>query len=149
MAGVFSFADVNVAISGPFLGSLLLSDSGVAEEGISIEMDGDKVTTLTGASGDIMHSVHKGQTGVITLRLHKTSPKNKILMDAYNYQNQSSAFAGQNVLSLTNVVAGDGFSVAEAAFVKAPNLTWANDANVNEWQFRGRVNGVLGARSQF
>lgn len=143
--GVYSFADVNAAINGPG-GNFLLTDSGIAEEGIGISMDGDKVTTVTGASGDIMHSVHKGQTGTFTIRVHKTDPKNKILGELMNYQNQSSAFAGQNLLTLSNVVSGDGFTVSQAAFVKWPDMTWANDANIQEWVLRGKVNGTFGAR---
>lgn len=44
-----------------------------------------------GADGEVMHSLHAGKSGTITVTLLKTSPVNKKLSLMYNAQSQSSA----------------------------------------------------------
>jgi hypothetical protein len=50
-----------------------------------------KNTMTVGADGEVMHSLHGGKSGTITVTLLKTSPVNKKLSLMYNAQSQSSA----------------------------------------------------------
>jgi hypothetical protein len=57
-----------------------------------------KNTMTIGADGEVMHSLHAGKSGTITVTLLKTSPVNKKLSLMYNAQSQSSALWGNNVI---------------------------------------------------
>jgi hypothetical protein len=57
-----------------------------------------KNTMTIGADGEVMHSLHAGKSGTITVTLLKTSPVNKKLSLMYNAQSQSSATWGNNVI---------------------------------------------------
>lgn len=136
MAGpiAYSFLDVTASIDGPG-GSFSLSDGGIADEGITISMTDDKTSMITGAGGDGMHSLHAAKSGRVTVRFLKNSPKHRQLQTLYNYQTTSSAFTGQNVISMANPVWGDDFQCKYGAFVKLPDNVNAKDGNVMEWAF--------------
>jgi hypothetical protein len=55
-----------------------------AEEGITVTMTEAKNTMTIGADGEVMHSLHAGKSGTITVTLLKTSPVNKKLSLMYN-----------------------------------------------------------------
>jgi len=143
--GTYSFLSVMATISGPGGSVNLGQGAGAAEEGITITYEEDKDTTTTGADGSIMHSLHAGMTGTITLRLLKTSPSNAILNQMFNFQRQPTGINwGQNVIRVMDVVRGDVASGRGMAFTKHPDVSYAKDPAVMEWAFRGVVNETLG-----
>ena len=132
---VYSFEDVQATISGPGGTFSLGAGSGNAQEGISVEFVDDKDGMLMGADGSGVHSLRASNAATITVRLLKTSPVNAQLSQQYRYQKQSSLFWGQNVVTVTNPVTGDDYHCTEVAYKKHTGITWAQDANINEWAF--------------
>jgi hypothetical protein len=140
----YSFISVQARITGPG-GSIEIGNSaGAAKEGITSEYDEDKDKADTGADGQVMHSLHAGQTGTLTFRLLKTSPVNAQLSQMINFQRTFPALWGQNVIRVSDTARGDVVLGREMAFVRNPRVTWAEDADMIEWQFRGVVNESLG-----
>ena len=123
----YSFLDVQASISGPGGSFGLGSGAGAAEEGITTDMVDNKNTMTIGADGSGMHSLHASNAGTFTVRLLKTSPTNRLLNQLYNSQRQSSTLWGQNTVEI--------FDSARGAFRKQPNLVFAKDGNMNEWEF--------------
>lgn len=132
---VYSFEDVAATLVGPGVSASLGAGSANAQEGISVEFIEPKDALLMGADGQGVHSLRASQAARITVRLLKTSPVNSILQTAYDHQRSSSLFWGQNVLTVTNAVTGDDYPCSGVAFEQFPSITWAQDANVNEWRF--------------
>ena len=130
--GVYSFQDVNCAITGP---GITQNVYGVAEEGYSVELEGDKDTLTMAAGGGGMHSLHAAQNGTITLRLLKTSILNQAFCNAYNFQTLSAANHGQNTIVISDPVRGDTISAYGGAFKKMPNISYAKDGGTQEWAF--------------
>lgn len=143
--GAYSFLSVQASIVGPGLNAQIGSSAGSAKEGISVEMEEDKVTVTTGADGSIMTSLRASMTGRIIVRLLKTSPINQVLMNAFNFQRTSAANTGQNVIRVTDNARGDVVSGRQMSFSRMPNNSWAEEANAVEWSFIGIVNETLGA----
>ncbi len=144
MGATYSFQDVNCSIEGPG-GRLILSESGLADEGISIEMSDDKTSMATGATRGGMHSLHASNAGRVTVRLFKNSPLNRSLMEMYRFQGLSSANAGQNVISLSNAAWGDDHTCSECAFVRVPTNNNAKDGGMMEWTWNSLdIDSVLG-----
>ena len=144
----YSFADVAVTLIGPGVAISLGSDSGAAEEGITVEMAEDKNTMTKGADDSTMHSLHASNGGSVAVRLLKTSPVNAQLAAAYNFQRSGAANWGQNTIVVSNLQTGDVISCQECAFAKFPNLTYAKEGGMNEWAFHvGKVDGLLGTGS--
>jgi hypothetical protein len=143
--GAYSFLNVQATIIGPNLNAIIGSSAGVAKEGISFAYDEDKASVQTGADGAIMTSLHAGQTATITVRLLKTSPTNAVLNQAFNFQRQSAANAGQNYMRIVDKVRGDVASGRQMTFVKHPDNEWSEEGNILVWTFRGIGNETLGA----
>ena len=143
--GVYSFLDVQAAINGPGGSFSLGNGSGAAEEGITVEMIDDKNTMVIGADGTGQHNLHAGKGGTITIRLLKTSPTNALMAELYNYQTQSSAYHGQNTISIRNPVSGDSITGQQCAFKKLPANGYAKDGAIMEWVLDSiRVDQKLG-----
>jgi Protein of unknown function (DUF3277) len=142
---VYSFEDVQATLSG-FGGTISLgAGAGNAQEGITIDFIDDKDAMLIGADGSAVHSLRASTAARITVRLLKTSPVNNQLSTMYNSQIGSSLNWGQNVLTVSNPVTGDDYPCTDVAFQKFPSITWAQDANVNEWVFNaGYADPILG-----
>lgn len=151
----YSFLNVQASIIGPGVNATISgstapgaaqigSSAGSAKEGISTSFEEAKQTVTTGADGDIMTSLHSTQTGMITIRLLKTSPLNAVLNQAYNFQRQSSANWGINTIRVVDKVRGDVVSGSQMGFEKHPDNAWAEDGNVLEWVFKGLVRETLG-----
>jgi hypothetical protein len=132
---VYSFEDVVATLVGPGGIISLGAGAGNAKEGISIEFVDDKNNMLIGADGSGVHSLRATTAAHINVRLLKTSPVNAQLSAMYNTQIASSIFWGQNELTVTNPATGDDYPCSQVAFKKHPGITWAEDANMNEWQF--------------
>lgn len=143
----YSFKDVKASIVGPG-GSFPLGDgAGVADEGITTAMSGEKTTSVVGADGALMHSLHASQLGTMKVSVLKTSPTNALLNQLYNAQKQSSALWGLNQIVITNPATGDVITGAFMAFVKHPDIVYATEGNNNDWEFRGLIEEVLGSGS--
>lgn len=142
---VYSFQDVQATLVGP-TGFLNLGyGAAVAEEGITIEMDGDKNTMMIGADGEGMHSLHADKSGKVTVRLLQTSPQNAKLQAMYDAQTLSSALHGQNLISISNPVSGDMTIARSCAFKKKPTTNYAKDGKTVEWVFDSvKIDAVLG-----
>ncbi|MBB4017382.1 hypothetical protein GGR16_002411 [Chelatococcus caeni] len=141
----YSFANVTAAITGPGGGFNLGNGAGASEEGISISMVEDKDTMTIGADGSVMHSLHAGKGGTVTVRLLKTSPTNARLQDLYNFQQQSSANWGNNTIVVRDPVRGDVATCRQCAFRRQPDLTYAKEGGVVEWSFNaGMIDEILG-----
>lgn len=142
----YSFVDVQVSIAGPGGAfSLAPSGAGVASEGITVEMAEDKDNMVVGADGVVMHSLHAGNAGTITVRLLQTSPVNQQMKALYDYQRLSAANWGQNVITINNPASGDVTVGRDAAFRRAPTITYATDGTTNEWAFNvGNIDTHLG-----
>lgn len=132
---VYSFEDVQASISGPGGTIPLGSGSGNAQEGITVEFVDDKNAMMIGADGEGAHSLRATRAARITVRLLKTSPVNAALNAQYRFQSVSSTLWGQNVVTVTDLARGDNYLATEVAYQKHPSVTWAQDANFNEWMF--------------
>lgn len=141
----YSFLDTQATISGPGGSFNIGSGAAIAEEGITIEPNGDKNTMTIGADGAGMHSLHADKSGTITVRLLKTSPTNAKLMAMYDLQQSSSANWGQNIITISNPVIGENNGCRGVAFKKKPTLVYAKEGQVNEWTFDAiAIDSILG-----
>jgi hypothetical protein len=141
----FSFSDVSATLLGPGGTISLGNGAGTADEGITVEMIDDKDTMTTGADGTIMHSLHASKAARFTVRILKTAPTNAQLSLLYQTQSANSALWGKNTLAVSDVVRGDVIAGTDIAFVRHAPITYAKDANVNEWLFQGSVTQLLGS----
>ena len=141
----YSFMDVSASMVGP-TGSLDLGyGSANSDEGITVTMTEAKNTMTMGADGEVMHSLHAGKSGTVTINLLKTSPLNKKLSLAYNAQSQSSALWGNNVFVIRNHASGDIITIRAAAFQKQPDWNNPKVAGVVAWVFDGgKIDQLLG-----
>ena len=140
----YCFEDVTFAVTGP--NNLNAFATGEAEEGFTIEFEGNKNTMTVGAAGDVMHSLRSGQPGRLTLRLLKTSSFNKTLSDNWTYQTSSAANHGQMTWVVVDVARGDNWVCSGCAFGNHANGAYAQVGNVQEWVIDvGRITPKLGA----
>ena len=141
----YSFTDVQATLVGPTGVINLGYGAAVADEGISIDMAGDKNTMLIGADGEGMHSLHADKSGTLTVRLLQTSPTNAKLQAMYDAQTLSSALHGQNLITVTNPASGDVTTARSCAFKKKPSVNYRKDGSVIEWVFDSiKIDSILG-----
>ena len=141
----YSFQDVSAALVGPNAAISMGAGVGSAEEGISVSMTQDRNVMRVGADGEGMHSLRGNKSGTVTVRLLKTSPANAQLMAAYNAQQMSSALCGKNVITVRNSASDDLVTARECAFTRAPDLAFAQDGDIVQWQFHSiKVDYSLG-----
>ncbi|MBK5145845.1 DUF3277 family protein [Budviciaceae bacterium BWR-B9] len=141
----YSFIDVTASLVGPTGNVDLGYGSANSEEGISIAMTEAKNTMTTGADGEVMHSLHAGKSGTITVTLLKTSPVNKKLSLMYNAQSLSSSTWGNNVIVVRNKVSGDITTARTVAFQKQPDNQNAKVGGTVQWVFDcGKIDQLLG-----
>jgi len=141
----YSFLDITAAIEGAGGSINLAAGAGSAEEGITVASNEDKNVMNIGADGAGMHSLVANDSGLLTMRLLKTSPINAQLQTMYNFQKLSSANWGNNTVTIRDVVRGDSITCTGVAFKKTPDLNYAKEGGMNEWTFDAiNVNRVLG-----
>lgn len=141
----YSFQDVQATLVGPTGVINLGYGAAVADEGISIDMAGDKNTMMIGADGEGMHSLHADKSGTVTVRLLQTSPTNAKLQAMYDAQTLSSALHGQNVIAVTNPKSGDVTTARSCAFKKKPSVNYRKDGSIIEWVFDSiKIDTILG-----
>lgn len=145
MGVTYTFQDVAATLTSPTGTVDLGFGAGVADEGISIEMAGDKNTMMIGADGEGMHSLHADKSGTVTVKLLKVSPTNAKLQAMYDAQSARGELWGQNFIAIRNVKSGDLTSCRSGAFKKKPALMYAKDGNVVEWTWDFlKIDSVLG-----
>ncbi|MCC8364916.1 DUF3277 family protein [Xenorhabdus sp. PB61.4] len=145
MANTYSFIDVSATITGVGGSVDLGNGAATSEEGIVVAMLESKSTMTTGADGEVMHSLHAGKAGTVTVTLLKTSPANAKLMMMYNAQQFSSATWGNNLILIRNKVSGDTIAARSVAFQKIPDISNAKVGNTNSWVFDcGKIDTILG-----
>ncbi len=143
---VYSFLNVSCTIAGPGGILNLAAGAAAAEEGISIEAVEDKNVMTIGADGKGQHSLIASDAAKVIVRLLKTSPLNAALMIMYDLQSASSALWGQNIFTIVDSGRNDYTVVQSAAFKKKPNLAYAKEGGIMEWEFDGiSANSILGS----
>lgn len=141
----YSFLDTAATLTCPDATIDLGYGAGVAKEGITFAPTGDKNTMTIGADGEGMHVLHADNSGVITVRLLKTSPTNAKLMNLYNLQKANTKKWGKNTITHNHSGSGDNGTAALCAFKKVPNLEYADAAGLVEWTFDTiKMNAKLG-----
>jgi hypothetical protein len=144
--GVYSFLNIQASITGPGGAFALGAGSENAEEGITTSFVREKNTMTQGADGGGMHSLHASDAGKITVRLLKTSPVNAQLSALYRFQKANSGQWGQNVIMVSDTQRGDVCTGRQCAFTKHPDLTYATEGGIIEWEFDAiRLDELLGA----
>jgi hypothetical protein len=76
----YSFLDVSASLAGP-TGLVGGYGSANAEEGITVTMTEAKNTMTIGADGEVMHSLHAGKSGTITVTFENLPGQQKALAD--------------------------------------------------------------------
>ncbi|WP_434462862.1 DUF3277 family protein [Serratia plymuthica] len=141
----YSFLDFSASIVGPGGAFDLGYGSGNAEEGVTVTMTEAKNTMTIGADDSVMHSLHAGKSGTVTVTLLKTSPTNAKLSALYNAQSLSSATWGNNVIVMRNSASNDVCSARSVAFQKIPDWQNAKDGGTVSWVFdAGKIDQLLG-----
>ena len=133
----YSFVNVQATFSGPDGTYDIGSGTGVAEEGITIQMIEDKTKLDIGADGSPMHSLRASNACRVTLRYLKTSPVNHQLSASYNFQKSYAGNWGQNIIKISDTYRGDIVAVTDAAFAKQPDVSYTKDAAMMVWEFIG------------
>ena len=143
--GVYSFKNINGAISGPGGAFTIGQDAGLSDGGIRVEYIDNKNTMVMGAGGDGMHSLHASNAASINIEVLKTSPVNALLMGMFNFQKQSSAYWGQNQMTFNDTIRGDTIIISQAAFQKATPVSYGKEGGMNNWHFDAiSCNEILG-----
>lgn len=141
----YSFMDVSASLTGPTGIIDLGYGSANSQEGITVTMAEAKNTMMVGADGEVMHSLHAGKSGTITVTLLKTSPVNQKLSLMYNAQTLSSALWGNNVIVVRNSASGDISTARSVAFQKQPDHANAQTGTTVAWVFDcGKIDQILG-----
>lgn len=141
----YSFIDVSASLTGPTGVIDLGYGSANSDEGITVTMTEAKNTMTTGADGEVMHSLHAGKSGTITVNLLKTSPQNKKLSLMYKAQSLSSSLWGNNVIVMRNKASGDIVTARAVAFQRQPDWNNPKVAGTVAWVFDcGKIDEVLG-----
>lgn len=145
MPSAYSFKDVVSSLTGPTGDADLGYGAAIADEGLTFDMANDKNSMTIGADGKGMHSLHADKSGVVTIRVLKTSPLNAILMQMYDAQQASSLLWGQNVIVARETQSGDITTAVQCAFKKKPNIKYAKDGDILDWPFDAiEIDTVLG-----
>ncbi len=145
MSGTYSFMDTQCVLTSADGVIDLSYGAGIAEEGLTIAMTGDKNTMTIGADGEGMHSLHSDNSGQITVRLLKTSPANAKLSNMYNSQKGNTKKWGKNTITLNHTGSGDNLTASFCAFKKQPDYANAQVGSIVEWVFDSiKINEILG-----
>lgn len=141
--GVYSFQDCVASITGPGGSINMGAGAQVAKEGIKIASVEDKNKMTIGADGSGMNTLVASEARHLTVSLLKTSPTNAALQTLYNQQSLSSLFWGQNVIVVRDAIRGDNIVLTQAAFKKSPDLVFAEEGNMNNWEFDAVYNDTV------
>jgi hypothetical protein len=142
----YSFQDVSCSLVGPGIVASLGNGANAADEGIDVAPTGEKSTMSIGADGSGIHNLFADKSGTLTVRLLKNSPMNPVLSQAYALQTSDASLHGQNAVVITNRQTGEVITCTKVAFKKAPDLSYAKESKIVEWQFNAiRIERQLAA----
>jgi len=131
----YSFMDTQATLIGPGANINLGFGAGIAEEGLTFEAAGDRSGMTIGADGQGFHALYGDRSGVITVRVLKTSPINGLLAAAMAFQSTSAANFGQNTITCVNTALNDTITCQQVGFAKLPMVEYTKDPKFNEWRF--------------
>jgi hypothetical protein len=141
----YSFLDNMASIVGPNGSVTIGAGAADTEGGITIGMAEDKNTMSIAADGAVMHSLHAGKSGTVTVRLQKTSPMNQQLSIMYAADTVGGGTHGKNTISVRDLARNDVVTCQDVAFAKFPDVTYAKDGGDMIWTFHaGKIDFVLG-----
>lgn len=141
MSSTYSFLNTFCAITGPG-GSFSIKD-GVSEEGITFTPRGEKSTMTMGADGSWIISLHADKSADVSISVLKNSATNTRLSAMYNFQQNSSATWGMNVITLSTT-GGDNITMTGVSFKKLPTIAYGKEAQLQVWEMMaGEVNEIL------
>lgn len=144
--GTYSFQAVSASLTGPtgVIPSLGYG-AATADEGITIVMTEDKNTMTIGSDGEVMHSLHAGKSGTVTIRILQTSPVHALLLAMYNAQSVSPRLWGKNIIVVGNSTNAELQTCREVAFKKRADAAFKKDGDKYEWAFdAGKIDGIAG-----
>lgn len=119
--------------------------NGIAEDGITVEYEEDKVTITRGADGDWMYNLHAASGGTVTVRCLKTSRLNYDLSRLYIATSNSSANVGTGTITGGDALRGDSFTAVGCQLRRHSTTTMAKEGGTNEWVFMvGKLSVKLG-----
>lgn len=134
------------AISGPNGAFDFGAGSGNTEGGITVTMTEDKSTMTVGADGQVMHSLHAGKSGMVTVRLQKTSPTNALLSTMYALDTASGIAHGKDTITIRDLSRGDTITCQQCAFAKFADITYAKEGGEQIWTWHaGIIDFILGS----
>lgn len=146
MSYTYSFLNTRAALTGPGGSISLGASAGIAEEGITVAPEGEIDAMTIGADGTGMHSLIANKSGKVTVRLLKTSPTNALLSAMVAFQRTNATSHGQNTLSIVNDAVGDVITCQQVAFSKIPEVGYAKEGGIVEWEFNAvDIDVALGA----
>lgn len=141
----YSFQNVSATLVGTGGVVDLGYGSGNDKEGISITFNATRNTMTIGADGEVMHSLKSDKSGVVAVRLMRTSDKNAQLQLMANAQFLSPALHGTNVITIRDKGNNEVCVCRDVAFQNVANRTFAEDGSVQEWLFDcGKIDFVTG-----
>jgi hypothetical protein len=150
VARTYSFPDITLSLYIPKVGDIYLgAGTGHTEGGLTIAMTEDKNTMTVGADGQVMHSLHAGVSGMVTIRLLKTATANGTISDAYHKTTVDGASHGQAKISMWDVSRADGdfIDCTQVAFAKYADLTYGKEGGEMVWTFHcGQIKQRLGPK---
>lgn len=129
------------------LGNMLdfSAGNGVAEEGMTIEWDEDKVSITRGADGDWMYNLHAASGGIFTIRALRTSPLNYYLSNIYTKTTAGGATVGTGIITGGDVQRGESFNCVGCQIRRHSAFTSAKEGPGLEWVFLvGKLSAKLG-----
>lgn len=141
----YSFLDNTAALTGPGGSINLAAGAAPAEEGISFSALAEADVMQIGADGNGAHTLVANKSAKITVRLLKTSPVNQLLSAMLAFQRTSGSLWGQNTITLVGKSSGDNITCQQVSFTKQPDLTFAKEAGIIEWEFQAvQMDALLG-----
>ena len=144
--GTYSFLDVTASITGPGGAFDLGYGSANAKEGITITRTQDRNNMTIGADGSALHSLRADRSGTVTVRLLKTSDRNAMLQTMFNAQSIDSSLWGMNLISIAHKTLSDKVVCQACAFMRDPDVTYAEDGDIVEWTFQsGQIDIIRGS----
>ncbi|SFB68533.1 Protein of unknown function [Cupriavidus sp. OV038] len=134
-------ARVNVTVAGATL-------SGFAEDSfLSIEEQGDGVTSVSGADGEVARAMSSDRRCKVTIKLLHTSASNDVL-SALLLADRLSGGSGIFPMAVADLRGRTLFTSSEAWVVKSANAEFGKEVSEREWEIHtGKGSYFVGGNS--